>query len=184
MLWKHIVECFQPSFFCLNLRSTVCLLTTATDEHEWQVVTQLNRGVSIISRNFDLFPSFIYSFFVSNKYNYIPMPTCARHSWQSKDKCLGSLIGSKYDTLLQGLWSLVLSLSTPSLLAQGHSDQRGSRWVAHLPLLGGPCDGPQLVPGLSLGKAVGPHPAHISSIFHTKYLLSNDDDEIVILQYC
>ena len=102
----------------------------------------------------------------------------------SRNKMPGSLIGSKYDTLLQGLWSLVLSLSTPSLLAQGHSDQRGSRWVAHLPLLGGPCIGPQLVPGLSLGTAVGPHPAHISSIFHTKYLLSNDDDEIVILQYC
>lgn len=55
-----------------------------------------------------------------------------------------------------------------SALLQGQSDQCGSSSVSHLPLLDDPYIGPQLVPGLSLGRDICSYPARISPTFRTK----------------
>lgn len=98
------------------------------------------------SRDTTCFLHLFIPFFIQQIQLYTYANMCQTQLTGSRNKmpwAASSVVNMTF--LLQGLWSLVLSLSTPSLLAQGHSDQRGSRWVAHLPLLGGPCIGPQLV---------------------------------------
>ena len=52
------------------------------------------------------------------------------------------------------------------LLVQGYPGQCGSSLVSHLPLLDNAYVGPQLIPGLRLGKDMCSHPAHMSPVFH------------------
>lgn len=89
---------------------------------------------------------------------------------------------SKYYSFPQGFWSLTPTLSTSTLPAGGYSDQYGSSLVSHLPLSGGSYVDLWLVLGPRQVKAVCSHVAHISPTKYF-YFLSNDDDEIVILQY-